>query len=77
MHKRIRITGAGCVHADRYGTFEIGGRELQPLLVEALQDSCGRPESDICLAGRLTLTLEVWEQPLNVQGAGHGQEAQR
>lgn len=77
MHKRIRITGTGCVHADRYGTLEIGGQELQPLLAESLRNCCGGPEKDIWLAGRLTLTLEVWEQPLNVQGAGYGQEAQR
>ena len=57
MHKRIRMRRAGCVRADRYGTFEIGGRE-----------------GDLCLAGRLTLTLEIWEEPLAVQGGASRQE---
>lgn len=74
MHKRIRMKGAGCVHADRYGTFEIGGRALQPLLLEALRNCCGEAEGDLWLAGRLTLTLEVWQEPLTVQGAAPGQE---
>lgn len=74
MHKRIRMRGAGCVRADRYGTFEIGGRELQPLLAEALRESCGGREGDLCLAGRLTLTLEIWEEPLTVQGGASRQE---
>lgn len=73
MRRKIRITGAGCVHADRYGTFEVGGREVLPLLREALRESCGGAE-DVCLAGRLTVTLEVWQQPLTVRGSGHGRE---
>lgn len=60
------------MRADRYGTFEVGGREVLPLLLEALRQSCGGAQ-DICLAGRLTLTLEVWQRPLTVQGNCCGQ----
>ena len=73
MHKKIRMTGAGCVRADQYGTFEVGGREVLPLLLEALRQSCGGAQ-DIRLAGRLTLTLEVWQSPLTVQENCRGQE---
>ena len=37
MHKKIRMTGAGCVRADRYGTFEVGGREVLPFLLVTLE----------------------------------------
>ncbi len=72
MHRKIRITGAGCVRADRYGTFEVGGREVWPLLLQAMRESCGTEE--VCLAGRLTLTLEIWQYPLTVRGGARREE---
>lgn len=67
MHKTIRMKGAGCVRADRYGTFEVGGQEVLPRLVQALREECPDGEGELCLAGRLTVKLEVWEQPLSVR----------
>ena len=58
---RVIVTGAGCVRADRYGTLEVDGQPLVPLLAARLaRQGAG---GDRPFAARVTITVELLAQP--------------
>lgn len=67
-HKRrwnsFRISGTGCLRVDQYGTLELDGSPVVPLLAKQLE---GRP---LPQAVRLTLTVELLTRPLTTQRGG-------
>lgn len=68
-HKRsrgnsFRISGTGCLRVDQYGTLELDGSPVVPLLAKQLE---GRQMPQ---AVRLTLTVEPLTRPLTVQRGG-------
>lgn len=67
-HKRrwnsFRISGTGCLRADQYGTLELDGSPVVPLLAKQLE---GR---QLPQAVRLTLTVELLTRPLTTQRGG-------
>lgn len=63
--KSVTVTGAGCLRADQFGTLEADGQALLPALLERLTRqgvAVDRP-----FAGRVTVTVELWGQPVQVR----------
>ena len=66
--RKISVTGAGCLRADRYGTLEVDGRPLIPLLSDQLaRQGVGQ---DVPFAGRVTVVVELWARPLRARSRG-------
>lgn len=66
---RITVSGAGCVRADRYGTLEVDGHAVVPELAGRLAEQVGE---NAAFAGRVTLTVELWGQPLQCRTLRQG-----